>query len=66
MRYHIEYSTINYAWSEKTDSFAEVKRIANEFRYERHVRLTIWDAKKKDFIFWKRALCYRPDTDFAE
>lgn len=64
MRYSIEYSsTTGYGWTEKSNTLKDYKGFIEEMRNNYYTHLTIWDSKKKDFIFWKRALQRKPDID---
>lgn len=64
MRYTIEYaSTTGYGWKEESNSLGDFSGIIKEARKNYYMHLIIWDEKKKDFVFWKRAIHSKPDID---
>ena len=63
MRYSISYAGQTYAWTEETDNLREFKEFINNARRGATIELNIYDRKKKRFVFWKRPLDLKPDTD---
>ena len=47
----------------ETNDLKEVEEIVNEYRRDPINRITVYDRKIDEFIFWKYALSYYPDVD---
>lgn len=69
MRYHISYTSgaTGYGWNEETDSIEDVRHIVNSDSFGRHYTafVSVWDEVIKDFIFYKRCLTYKAETDLV-
>ena len=67
-RYTINYSsTTGYGWKETSNSLSDYTSLIKMARNrDYYMHLVIWDDKKKDFVFWKRALQYTPDIDLLK
>lgn len=64
-KYQISYCSgaTGYGWTHESDRLEEIEPFVDEKRTDYSARVTVWDNSINDFIFYKRALTYTPETD---
>ena len=64
-RFSISYTSgaTGYGWDHYADTIAEVKRTIKDLKGIYTARVTVFDSKIGDFVFYKRALDLYPETD---
>lgn len=64
-KYTVDYysGATGYGWSREYDRLDEFESFINQMRHEVTACVSVWDNYLQDFIFYKRALCYEPETD---
>jgi hypothetical protein len=67
-KYVVDYCSgaTGYGWSKEYDRLDEFESFIDEMRREITAHVSVWDNTLKDFIFYKRALCYEPETDMLK
>ena len=64
-KYQLSYCSgaTGYGWTQEYDRLEEIEPFVNEMRSVYTAEVTVWDNSVKDFIFYKRTLTYKPETD---
>lgn len=64
-RYSISYTSgaTGYGWDSYVNTITEVKREIKGIKDTYTARVTVFDSKINDFVFYKRALDRIPETD---
>ena len=52
-----------YGWRQEFDRLEDFEGWLNSMRREYTAHITVWDASRKDFIFWKDVLTFTPSID---
>lgn len=67
-KYTISYTSgaTGYGWIAHHDRLDEFESFIDEMRHEYTARIHVYDNELKDFIFYKRALSYEPETDMLK
>ncbi|WP_133014945.1 hypothetical protein [Clostridium cuniculi] len=65
MKYKVDYTsgTTGYGWEEECRTINEVLEILDEFKHNYSAKLSVWDRELNDFIYYKRPLTDKPETD---
>ena len=64
-KYSVSYTSgaTGFGWEEEYNRLDEFENFIDEMRNNYTARVTVWDSKLGDFIFWKRCLTFTPDID---
>lgn len=64
-KYTIWYTSgaTGYGWKDECDRLDEFESFIDEMRNDYTAAVHVYDKTLDDFIFWKDALCYKPDID---
>ena len=64
-KYSLEYCSgaTGYGWEKEYDRLDEFEDFINEIRNEYTAKVTVFDYSLKKFIFYKRALSFKPEKD---
>ena len=67
LRYELRYCSgaTGYGWRKRVRSIAEVKKFIREFNSLTN-RVEVWDSTRRDYIYFKRALDFYPETNLIE
>lgn len=47
----------------ETNDICEIDKYVDEYRHDAINAIWVWDGKHHDYIFKKRASCYKPEID---
>lgn len=59
----VVFGATGFGFERETNDLKEVEEYVDEYRRERTTSIMVWDAKTKQFIYWKKALDYKPIKD---
>lgn len=64
-RYSVSYCSgaTGYGWDAEYDRLDQFEDFINEMRDEITAAVRVWDNRREEFIFWKRALDWKPEID---
>ena len=55
-----------FGWTAHHDRLDEFESFVDEMRHEYTAHVSVWDSTLKEFIFYKWALSYNPETDMLK
>lgn len=66
-RYSVAYCSgaTGYGWEQETDSLKEAKSMVKSV-YNYTSEIWVWDDVKRDHVYWKRVLTYKPEINTIE